>query len=322
MRAFVTGGSGFIGGHLIDALLRESWQVRALVHKAPVLQAGRVETCPGDITDIRALQHGLKDTDVLFHLASALGSSLVGRKEFSRVNTAGTEAVMEAARRADVRRAVHLSSAGVLGNVRNGEVADEDYPSKPISVYDRTKWGGEEIARRFAAGGMDIVIIRPGWAYGPRDTRTFKLIRAVDKGNFFLATKGAARQTPVYIDDLVRGILLGASRGAAREIYQLAGREILTAREIVEAIAWACQRKVSRFYIPSLPARAAAFLLEKAFHAFRKEPPLSRAKLSFFIHSKALSTEKAQHELGFVPNVDFRLGIRLAVDWYRENGWL
>lgn len=292
------------------------------MHRAPIPQADRIETCLGDITDSEALRQGLRDSDMLFHLASALGSSLIDRREFSRVNAAGTAAVLEAGRQAGIRRTVHLSSAGVLGNVRKGVTADEDYPPNPISVYDRTKAEGEAIARRFAGGGMDIVIVRPGWAYGPGDRRTFKLIRAIDSRKFIMATKGAARQTPVFIDDLVRGIILAAGRGRAGEVYHLAGREILSAREIVEAITSACGKRVARFSVPLLPAQAAAFFLEKAFRALRQDPPLSRAKLSFFIHSKALSTEKADRELGFIPDFDFRRGIPLTVDWYRRNGWL
>ena len=77
-----------------------------------------------------------------------------------------------------------------------------------------------------------------------------------------------------------------------------------------------------RFHLPLLPARLAALLLEKAFAPLRREPPLSRSKLSFFVHSKPLSIAKARRELGFAPEVDFRSGIRLTVSWYRSQGWL
>ena len=163
MRAFLTGGSGFIGSHLIDALLEDGWRVAALSHRTPIQQSGRVEEIASDITDLRALESGMKDTDVVFHLASALGSSLINRQEFTRINAAGTEAVLEAARRARVPRVVHFSSAGVLGCVRDGDVADEGYPARPILAYDHAKYAGERAALRFAADGMDVVIGRPGW---------------------------------------------------------------------------------------------------------------------------------------------------------------
>jgi nucleoside-diphosphate-sugar epimerase len=322
MRAFLTGGSGFIGSRLIDALLRDGWRVAALSHRTLLRQASDVEVIAADITDLSALESGMRAADVVFHLASALGSSLIGREEFFRINAAGTKAVLEAGRRARVSRVVHFSSAGIFGSVKNGDVADEDYPARPILPYDQAKHAGEQVARRYAAEGMDVVILRPGWAYGPGDRRTFKLIRMVVRGPFVMPAGGAARQTPVYISDLVEGAMLAAARGRAGEVYHLAGSAILTAAEIIRAVASAAGRELPRFGLPGGPARLAAYILEKAFLPLHREPPLNRPKLSFFLHSKPLSIAKARRELGYSPGVDFAAGIRTALDWYRRNGWL
>jgi dihydroflavonol-4-reductase len=230
--------------------------------------------------------------------------------------------VLEAARRVQVPRVVHFSSAGVFGSVKDGDVADEDYPARPILAYDHAKYAGEMVARRSAADGRDIIIVRPGWAYGPGDRRTFKLIRKVVEGPFVMATRGAAWQTPVYVSDLVKGVLQTAAGGRGGEVYHLAGAEILTAAEIVRAVASTSGRRLPRFHLPGLPTRVAAYVLEKAFRPLRKEAPLSRPKLSFFLHSKPLSIAKARREFGFSPEVDFATGIRMTVDWYRRNGWL
>ncbi|MBU1457035.1 MAG: NAD(P)-dependent oxidoreductase, partial [Proteobacteria bacterium] len=163
---------------------------------------------------------------------------------------------------------------------------------------------------------------RPGWAYGPRDRRTFKLIKAVCAGRFIMVTRGAGLQTPVYIDDLIKGIQLAAEEGKRGETYHLAGGEILTVRDMVRAIALACGKKPARLFIPLLPARLAALLLEAAYAPRGKEAPFNRSKLSFFIHSKPLSIEKARHELGYAPEVDFRSGITRTVSWYRSQNWL
>ncbi len=322
MRAFVTGGSGFIGSHLIDALIRDRWQVRALSHRRPLLQKDGIETLSGDICDRAVLVEGLKGTDVVFHLASALGSTAISRDEFFRINAHGTEAVLEAARVRPVSRVIHVSSAGVLGAVRPEDIADESYPPKPASVYDRTKLEAEKMALQAAARGMDIVVVRPGWAYGPRDRRTFKLIKSIDKKKIIAMPRGKARQTPVYVDDLVRGLLMAARSGKKGEIYHLAGTEILTAGEIVAAIAGACAKKRPAVSLPLFPATMAAYLFEKLYSPFGKEPPLNRAKLSFFSHSRPLSVRKAHKELGFSAEVDFHRGIKLAVSWYREQGWV
>jgi dihydroflavonol-4-reductase len=322
MRAFITGGSGFIGSHLVDALLRRGWQVRALAHSASIVQEDRVEVVRGDIADLELMRQWLKGTDVLFHLASAVGSAGIQREEFSRVNAAGTEAVLRAAGEARVGRIVHCSSAGVLGKVRDGDIADESYPPGPLLTYDRAKLEGERSALRFAEMGMDVVVVRPGWAYGPRDRRTFKLIKAIHDRRFLMAGRGTGRQTPVYISDLVDGFLAASNRGIKGAIYHLAGREIMAVREMVRTIAEACGNKVPRFRIPLLVARISALLLEKTFPVLGLEPPLSRAKLSFFAHSKPLSIARAQTDLGFQPGTDFRTGIGLTVAWYKEQGWL
>jgi dihydroflavonol-4-reductase len=322
MRVFITGGSGFIGGHLIESLVGRGFEVRALFHHSPLRPNDKVETVQGDICDKERLSRALKGTDILFHLASALGSSAIGRDEFRRINALGAESVLESARSAGVGRAVHLSSAGVFGAVRKGEIAAESTPPKPITVYDKTKLEGEETALRFAREGLDVVVVRPGWAYGPGDGRTLKLIKAVGSGRFIMATRGRGFQTPVYVDDLVKGILLAGEKGKRGEVYHLAGGEIMTVRNMVDAIAAACGRKPTRFYLPLLPARLAAFLLEKAFAPMHREPPLGRSKLSFFIHSKPLAIDKAKRELGYAPEVDFRSGMARTVSWYRSQGWL
>ncbi len=321
MRAFVTGGSGFIGSHLIEALINNGWQVSALAHRQTILQPG-ITILRGDITDAGPMKIGLKGTDVLFHLASALGASRIGKDEFMAINAKGTEAVLEAAREAGARRVVHCSSAGIFGSVKKGDIADETYPPDPIQVYDQTKFEGEKIARGFAERGMDIVIVRPGWAYGPRDRRTFKLIRAIHDRRFILPGTGEARQTPVYVGDLVAGMLLASKSGQRGEVYHIAGGDIMTASEIVMAIAAACGTRIPRFRLPLPASRLAAGILEIAFLPFHREAPLTRAKLSFFTQSKPLSIAKAERELGFVPEVDFRDGMAMTIDWYRAAGWL
>ncbi len=319
--AFVTGASGFIGRHLVRGLAGRGWQVRALVHRTALPQLHAVEVFRGDVRDAEALRKGCAGVDTVFHLAAAVGSAVTDRAAFREVNAEGTEAVLAAARDAGVRRVVHASSAGVLGKVPPGVIADETFPPNPQNLYDRTKGEAEAAARRAAEEGADIVIVRPGWVYGPGDRRTFKLIKAVDEGRFFLLAGTKGRQTPIHVEDLIQGFLQSAERGAPGGIYHLAG-EVLSVEEMVGAIAAACGRRVPRFRLPKAPTVAAAAVLEMMFGLLRKEAPLNRGKLSFFLHPKALSSEKARRELDFSPRWGFAEGMRLTVAWYRENGWL
>jgi dihydroflavonol-4-reductase len=286
MKAFITGAAGFIGSRLVDELIRNNWDVSVLIHKRPPPWEEKCKLIRGDITDSKNLLKIPAGTDVVFHLAAALGASLIGREGFQQVNAGGTDNVITAARRAEVKRVIHFSSAGVLGAVKSGETADEHYPLTPKNIYDKTKLEGERIALRHAKDGMDVVVIRPGWVYGPGDRRTFKLIKAISSKRFILVTKGEKWQTPVYIDDLIHGIFL------------------------------------CRFSLPLLPVKAAAWSMEKAFRLIKKEAPLTTGKLAFFIHPKPLNIKKAEQALGYSPCIDFKDGIKMALSWYKQKGWL
>jgi nucleoside-diphosphate-sugar epimerase len=322
MKAFITGASGFIGTHLARQLLQQNWQVSILCHKRDLEGLEGYRVFHGDVRDFNSLKNMLKGTDVLFHLAAALGASRINKKEFFAINVQGTENVLKAAADAGVGRVIHFSSAGVLGSVRENRPVKEIHAPSPRDVYDKTKLEGEKIALQFADNGENVVVIRPGWVYGPGDHRTFKLIKAVASKKFLLVTTGTTRQTPVYIDDLVQGVLLCAEKAGTGEIYHLAGKEDLTVKEITQLIAQAANVPFSQFPLPIFALRVAAWKLEKAFSLLGKEAPLTRGKLAFFIHPKPLSIQKAKTDLGYAPEWDFKTGIEAAVAWYRKNGWL
>jgi len=322
MLAFVTGASGFIGSHLIRALKAEGFEVRALVHKTPLAEIPGLSSVAGDILDEEALAKAMAGVDFVFHLAAAVGAVVNGAQAFQEINVNGTEAVLAAARKAAVRRVVHFSSIGALGSIKAGETAGEEYPPAPRTPYDRTKFAAEKAACSAAAAGIDVVIVRPGWVYGPGDRRTFKFINAVCRRRFALVAGASARQTPVYIDDLVAGVLLVSQKGRPGMIYHLAGDEILTAAEMTRIVAAACGVSSPRLKLPKGPALVAAYCLEKAFALVKKEAPLNRGKLAFFLDSKAMSSTRAKKELGYAPRIDFSDGIARAIAWYRANGWL
>jgi dihydroflavonol-4-reductase len=322
MKAFVTGAAGFVGKRLGETLAAGGWKVKAFDIRRPEGSASEIDFVAGDIRDEGAVGEAMRGAEVVFHLAAALGASRLGLEGFRAVNVGGTNAVLSAARKTGVRRLVHFSSAGVLGHVRPGEVADERYPLDPQDHYDLTKLEGEQAALAAAASGLDAVVIRPGWVYGPGDRRTFKLIRAIARGKFIQAGRGQTLQTPVYIDDLIAGTILAAEKGKGGEIYHLAGSEVLTVRQIAEAIAAAAGKTLPRFHLPMGPTRVAAAVLGKLFGLVGREAPLNPSRLAFFIHPKPLRIDKAEAELGFAPKTPFSDGMAQAITWYRANGWI
>jgi len=322
MKVGITGASGFIGNHLLGEFQKRNWPIRVLQHQSRLREGIPCEVVVGDVRDPGSVRKFMEGMDTVFHLAAALGASLIADEDFAQINTEGTENVLKAAKEASVQRVIHFSSAGVLGTVTRGDIAGEEYPAQPKSVYDRTKLKAEQIVRQHATQGMNVVTIRPGWVYGPGDRRTFKLIKAIAQGRFMLVTRGEAKQTPVYIADLVRGVLLCAEQGKAGEIYHIAGDEVLQVREIVNTIALATGRRLPRLNLPLLPVKLAAQIIEKTFLLFKREAPLTTGNLAFFIHPKPLSIIKAKEDLGFSPRTDFKTGMTKTVAWCRENDWL
>ncbi|MDD8025197.1 MAG: NAD-dependent epimerase/dehydratase family protein [Acidobacteriota bacterium] len=322
MRALVTGAGGFVGSRLTGRLLAEGWAVRGWdLGPEPAARSG-FEYIRGDIRDAGLSARAVERVDVVFHLAAALGASRLGEDEFLAINAGGTRNVLEAARRAGVKRAVHFSSAGVLGHVAENEPAGEDHSLDPRDAYDRSKLAGERAALEIGGSELDVVVIRPGWVYGPGDRRSFKLIRSIAAGRFLIMGRGAAKQAPIFVDDLVEGTILCAAKGRRGEIYHLAGPEILTVADMAREIAAACGKKLPRLRVPTGPTRAAAWAMGQAFGLAGREAPLNPSRLAFFLHPKPLRIDKARADLGYAPKIGFRDGITRTVAWCRQNGWL
>jgi dihydroflavonol-4-reductase len=326
MRAFITGAAGFIGRTLLEACSKKKWDVRVLKHTRPLSGEGTpgydCDIVQGDVTNPGSLEGIFEGVDILFHCAAALGASILPESDFFRINAEGTKNVLQASKEAGVPRIVHFSSAGILGSVEGDEAAKEDHAPNPQNSYDRSKLEGEKTAMRFADEGMDIVIIRPGWVYGPGDRRTFKLLKAIAKKRFILVTRGNALQTPVHIDDLVEGVFLCAERGQRGQIYHIAGGEVLRVKDIVATIASTVGCEIPPISLPLFPVQMAASALEGTFALFKKEAPLTRGKLSFFIHPKPLAIQKARKELGYSPKINFAEGMLQTVEWSKAHNWL
>jgi dihydroflavonol-4-reductase len=326
MRVLITGATGFIGRALMQACFQRQWDVRVLQHnrrlRGEATFKQKLDIVEGDITDPSSLEGLFEGVDILFHCAAALGASILTENDFFRINAEGTKNVLQTAKDVSVSKIVHFSSAGVLGSVKKGEVAHEDYNLNPQNSYDRSKLEGENIARHFADEGMDIVIVRPGWVYGPGDRRTFKLLKAIAKKRFILVTKGETLQTPIYIDDLVDGAFLCAEKGQGGHIYHIAGSEVLPVKNIVTTIASATGSKIPPISLPLWPVKLFASAMEQSFALLKKEAPLTRGKLSFFIHPKPLAIQKARQELGYNPEINFLEGISQTVEWCKAHNWL
>jgi dihydroflavonol-4-reductase len=328
MRLLITGGTGFIGSRLALTARQAGHEVRVtgLLKTPPELQnrdelarAG-VDVGIRSVADLAQAPAVLAGVDSVVHLAAAQHEVGMPDAHFREVNVQGTAALLEASRQAGVGRFVHGSTIGVYGG-RQGSI-DETTPPAPENIYGRTKLEAEGVVLR-AADRLPVVVVRISEVYGPGDRRLLKLFQAVQRGRFFHIGPGANLHHPIYVEDLVRGLLLAAEQPAASgEVFVLPGKRPVTTDEMVAAIAAAVEREPPRLRLPLWPFAAAAVVLETTLRPLRIQPPLHRRRIDFFRKTFTFDGGKARRVLGFVPQVDFRQGAALTARWYREIGEL
>ncbi|HZD55616.1 MAG TPA: NAD-dependent epimerase/dehydratase family protein [Anaerolineales bacterium] len=320
MNVLITGGGGFIGSHLVDSQLSQGNFVRAIdLHAgrlAHVTSHPNLQIIIGDITDGDLVRQSVERIDVIYHLASAhLDVSLEGA-HYRRVNVDATIGLLEAAREAGVRRVVHCSSVGVIGDVSNPP-ADETSPCKPTNIYESTKLAGELAALAFAHDkDLPVVVARPAWVYGPRCPRTAKLFKAIQKGRFPIFGDGRNLRHPVYVSDAVSGLeLCGEVDQISGQVYIIAGQGPVTIEELVRLVAEAVGVTPPKIHFPIFMGLLIAYSLQIAFKPLGRQPPASRRSLDFFLKNNAYAITRARRDLGFYPRVDLRSGLQKTRRW-------
>lgn len=227
MRYFMTGATGFIGGHLAKLLLRRGHKVVALVRapeKAKALSEAGVELAPGDITDRESLRRPMTGADGVFHLAAWYK---VGVKEpaADQINVQGTRNVLELMRELKVPKGVYTSSIAVFSDTK-GQQVDESYryDGPHLSEYDRTKWKAHyEVALPLMQEGLPLVIVQPGVVYGPGDVSSIhETFSQYLQGKLPMLPRGT-EFCWAHVEDVALGHLQAMERGKPGESYIIAG---------------------------------------------------------------------------------------------------
>lgn len=316
MKAFVTGGSGFVGRNLISALIARGDTVVALARSLAAMDTVRqlgAEPQAGDLVDIEAMKAGMAGAAVVFHCAAKV-DDWGDPAEFHRVNVEGTAHVIEAARAAGVRRLVHVSTEAVLADGTPIHDADETRPraSKPIGLYPSSKGQAEAAALAANGNGLDVVVVRPRLIWGAGDTAVLpKILEVMRKGQFAWIGGGRYLTSSCHVRNVCEGALLAAERGKPGEIYFLTDGAPVEFRAFITAQARSQGVDPGERGIPHGLVYALAVIGEFIWRTFRLKggPPVSRTAILLAGEQVTINDAKARRELGYKGLVTREAGL-------------
>ncbi|HWX51934.1 MAG TPA: NAD-dependent epimerase/dehydratase family protein [Solirubrobacteraceae bacterium] len=306
--AFVTGGSGFIGGRLIERLRRDGHQVRALARSpaaAERVRARGAEPVEGDLADVVAMRAGAEGCELAFHAAATLGDWGT-REEFERGNVDGTRNALRGCAEAGVRRFVHVGTEAVLLAGEPLVEVDETAPLKPDSpaLYSATKARAEQAVLAANGERFETVVVRPRFVWGTGDTTLLPVMtEMVRSGRFAWIGGGGHRTSTTHVDNTVEGLVLGATRGRPGNAYFVTDGEPVVFREFVSELLATQGVTAPTRSIPAPLAAALASAGEAGWRTLhlRGRPPLTRFAYWVSAQECTIRIDKAREQLGYTP---------------------
>jgi nucleoside-diphosphate-sugar epimerase len=327
VKVLVTGAAGFLGGHLVDMLLERGDEVRAMVRPVDdasrLRKLARVELVHGDLTDSAALKRAVQGVRCVYNVAAKTGPW--GPEDvYWAANVRGLADLIHASMDAGVQRIVHTSSITVYGHQLHGIMTEDDPLYAEDNPYSRTKVAGEKlIANLVKDNGAPVVIVRPGWIYGPRDTASFgRFVSLIESGKGFIVGSGKNIVPVVYVRDVAQGLIKAGAAGdeVIGRAYTIADDQRVTQAQYLNTIAECLQvAHVTRHlpYVALYAAARAAELLWQALGRRNAAPPLvTTYGVTLLGGDQMFSIGKARHELGYAPEFDLSRGVAEGVSWY------
>ena len=332
MKAYVTGGTGFIGSHLVEQLVDQGYHVTCLIRQTSNLRwlnhllnakSPQVQLVMGNLHDSDILEQHVRDADLVFHLAGL--TKAPDAATYDRVNAEGTKRLIDACLGAQTSldRFVYCSSLAAVGPSTDATPNTEDVIPHPLTDYGSSKLKGELIVREYT-DQLPITIIRPPAVYGPRDVDIFLFFQMINRGIMPILGDADKLLSLVHVKDLVAGIYAAAvSKRAVGETYFLTDGDIHTWMGIERVIADALEMRPLKVKVPLSLLDFISIFTEAAAKITRQAPTLNRQRVrdlkqQFWI----CDSTKAQKELGYRPTYFVQKGMQETADWYRANGWL
>jgi len=327
MNVLVTGGTGFIGSALVRLLVKGGNSVGILARDETKLDASlreKVEMYKADISDLASLELSFtsieKSIDIIFHLAACIDYE-AGKEELFRVNVTGALNLLDLAVKRKVKKIVFISSIEAIGLIKKEDIpVDETYPCQPINFYGESKLEAEKQVKRFGnEGKIDVVTLRLGNVYGPGSLSFILPIATaiLNKGRRYLyIMRDRYTWHPVYIDDVIDGIIKAATRKVTGDIYILAGAEYATVDFLSKLIAQELSIDIRTLKLKGI---------EKLYLSLRRKVGNFRHRCGDGSEERmprVFSIEKARKELGYSPKVSLKEGIAKTLRWAKKEGLL
>ncbi|HYF38066.1 MAG TPA: NAD(P)-dependent oxidoreductase [Gemmatimonadales bacterium] len=322
MKAMVTGATGFVGSHLVEALLQRGVEVTALARsadKAAALTALGVRVVPGDLHDHDALRLATQDQSVIYHVAGAVAAR--GENEFLRANRDGTGNLVAAAQTHGSPRFILVSSLAAGGPSPRGLPLQGDESPRPVTAYGRSKLAAERLVQ---SSGLPWTIVRPPMVYGPRDREVLKLFRLVRLGIAPVFGDGGQELSAVHGADLGTALVAAGNTSAAvGRIYNACHPEVFTSAQFARAVAGAMGRSVRVVRLPRIAGQALLSVTERAARIGGRVTILTTDKANEFFQP-AWTGDPAPliRDTGWQPGFDLNQGLADTYQWYRKAGWL
>jgi nucleoside-diphosphate-sugar epimerase len=322
MKALVTGATGFVGSHLVEALLQAGWTVTALARspeKAAALAERGVVTVAGDLHRDFALDQAVANQDIVYHVAGVVAAR--SEADFMHANRDGTRNLAAAAERGRCSRLILISSLAAAGPAEKGRPLDGSEQPHPVTAYGRSKLAAEQVVR---ATTLSWSIVRPGVVYGPRDREVLKLFRLARLGIAPIFGAGDQELSAIHAADLASALLaVGTSSRTVTRIYNACHPQVFSSMEFNRVIGSAIGHTVRPVRIPAGFGRVLLRLTEASARFTGQTTILTPDKANeFFQPAWTGDPSPLMHDTGWRPVFDLQSGLADTYRWYRKAGWL
>jgi len=330
----VTGASGFIGSHLVEELVKDekNEKIKVLVKNKKELGSinefseetlKKINIVEGDLLDKGALIQALKGIKKVFHLAAIGRPMNVPKEAYFRVNVDGTRNLLEACKKNNVKRIIHVSSMSVFGYSRDRTPLSEDSPQLPVSDYGESKKQQEKLVLDFCKKNkIDLVVLRPPMVLGPRDSQNLKLFRLINTGFFPLLRSGRARYEIVYVKNFVHALILADLYGKNLGCYNVNDGRSYTIKELFETIANVERKKLFPFAPPVFLVIFFGGIMEIFSKMINIHPPFNSGTALWMTNDNTMDVKKAFRELGYSQKIGLEEGVIETANYYYGRGLL